>query len=304
MSQLTRDELKANGLGASEVAAIFGEPSPWMTASDVWLDRMGMAPAKIETAPMVTGRALETSILRLAADELGMPFRHNAAPIRHPDWPDVPLFATPDGYGPKRHVLAEVKLVGRRFADWQDGAPGYVRAQVAAQLACVRPSREAVVIALVGAELRTFRVERDRAIEDALVERVASWWRTYIDGQLAPDPDTPDAAWRLFGATADTSAARLAERIATPDEQVTGQELLRVGAAIGELERRQDELRRSLAERATDSDVLGLGWRASWRQRADVSWKGVSVDAGATPELIEAHTRRSSSFVFRALGSS
>lgn len=298
----TRIELKATALGASEVPAIFGEPSPWLTGSDVWLDRMGLGASRPETPAMLAGRALEGALLRMGSDELGLRLRHNAAPIRHPDYPDVPLFATPDGYGPRRHVIAEVKLVGRRFADWQDGPPGYVRAQVAAQLACVRPSREAVVIALLGSELRTYRIERDAAIEQALVERVAEWWRRHIVGQIAPEPDTPDAAWRLFGATADVGESRLSERLATPDEQAIGAEILQLTAASGEIERRIDELRRLLAEQATDGDVLGVGWRAGWTRRTAVSWKSTAIDAGATPELIEAHTTRAPSFAFRALG--
>ena len=46
------------------------------------------------------------------------------------------LFGTPDGFGPHRYALAEIKLVGHRFDDWKTGPPEYVHLQVQAQMAC------------------------------------------------------------------------------------------------------------------------------------------------------------------------
>lgn len=293
---LTRDDLKGLGLGASEVPAVMGL-SPYSTASDVWLDRMGLAGPKDDTPAMAAGRALERPLLRMANARDGLGFRHNRLTLPHPKYPVVPLFATPDGFGPGRQSTAEVKLVGRRFSDWSDEPPDYVTAQARAAMACVPPSRYAVVIAFVGSDLRVYRIERDAAIEERLIDYVGSWWAEHIDGETAPEPDTPAAAWRLYRARA--AIEERAERIAAPDEQAVGSELRVIAAEVKRLDERADELRRVLADGSLDSDVMGLGWRAGWRPRADVSWKSVAVALGATPEVIEAHTRRSASFVFR-----
>lgn len=295
-----RDDLKRLALGASEVPAIMGL-SPYATGSDVWLDRMGLAGPKDDTPAMAAGRALERPLLRMANDRDGLGFRHNRMTLAHPDYPTVPMFATPDGFGPGRQSTAEVKLVGRRFSDWSPTEPpDYVTAQARAAMACVPQARYAVVIAFVGSDLRTYRIERDLDIEERLVEFVARWWHDHIVGEVAPEPDTPAAAWRLYRARAVLDARE--ERLAGPDEQAVGSELRVIAETVKSLDARADELRRALALTSAEADVLGVGWRAGWRARADTAWKAVAMAAGATPDAIEANTRRSSSFVFRLDG--
>ena len=295
-----RDLARRIGLGASEVPAIFGV-SPYATASDVWLAKVGLGSEKATTAGMMAGRELERPILRLAADASGIELKRNAQTFAHPRWPDVPLFATPDGFGPRRATIAEVKLVGFRFADWSAGVPDYVRLQVLAQMACLPRSGRAIVAALVGSELRTFTIERELEVEDRLLADVVDWWYRYVVAELAPEPDTPASAWRLARATAELDGRQ--QRLATPDEQGLGAQLIETTRSIDTLEKYAERLRLALATAAGDCDVAGVGWSASWHPRADVSWKTVALEAGATPELVEDHTRRSSSFRFRSSSS-
>lgn len=287
----------ASGLGASAVAAIAGQ-SPYATPTDVWLEKVGLGRARDETPAMAAGTALERPILRLASDRLGIAFRHNRTAVRHPRWPDVPLWATPDGYAAGRTLLAEVKLVGHRWSDWSDGAPDYVVTQARAQLACLPRADACYVIALLGSELKTVRVERDPLVEARLVELVAGWWQRHVVDELAPDPDGPEDAWNVLRAT--TSVEARAERLATTDELALGAELLAVAKRIAELERHADDVRRRLAETADQSDLLGLGWTARWTSRASTSWKAVALDAGATAALVDAHTTRTPTFAFRS----
>ena len=284
------------GLGASEVPAIAGL-SPFATATDVWLEKVGLAPARAETPAMAAGKALERPILRLAGDRLGVTLRHNAGAVFHPSYPDVPLWATPDGYGVHRTLLAEVKLVGHRWSDWSDGPPDYVVAQARAQMACHPRAVAVVVIALLGSELRTMTVERDPAIERELVELATGWWRRHVVGELAPDPDGPSDAWAILRATAAVDAR--SERLALPDELATGRALIETNRQIAALEERADELRRELAVAAGEADLLGIGWTARWSDRASTSWKSVAMAAGATPEDIADYTTRTPSFGFR-----
>jgi predicted phage-related endonuclease len=297
MAVVDRDLARRIGLGASEAGGVLGV-SPYMTASDVWLDKVGLGVGRADSPAMTAGRQLERPILRMAGVAATIPFHHNGQTFAHPRWPEVPLFATPDGFGPRRRVLAEVKLVGHRYADWSDGPPEYVRAQVAVQLACIPGASRAVVAALIGSDLRTYTVERDPAAEDKLVNDLVDWWYRYVVPEVAPPAETPASAWRLMKATAAVEGRQT--RIAAPDEQRLGAELLANIRATAELEARADVIRRQLAEFAADSDISGVGWTAAWKQRADVSWKSVAVEAGAPPELVERFTRRSASFSFRS----
>ena len=293
--RVDRDEARRISAGASELPAIIGV-SPYRSPSDVWLDKVGLGASRSDSAAMRAGRELERPILKMASSEVGIAFSHNRQTFAHPRYPEVPLFATPDGFGPRRHTLAEVKLVGHRFDDWKDGVPDYVRVQCAGQLACIPKASRVVVAALLGSDLRTYVVERDLELEDKLLADLVDWWYRYVVPEVAPDADTPASAWRLLKATADLDGRQ--KRIATPDEQVLGAELLELARQSATIDERSDAIRRQLAELSSDSDIGGVGWAASWRERADVSWKSVAVDLGATEEQIAAHTRRSSSFVF------
>lgn len=294
--RVDRDLARRIGLGASEGAAIMGL-SPYQTASDVWLEKVGLGETRRDSSAMRAGRELERPILKLAGDTVGIAFAHNRQTFAHPRWADVPLFATPDGFGPRRHTLAEVKLVGHRYADWSDGPPDYVAVQAHLQLACIPKASRVIVAALLGSDLRTYTVERDVPLEDRMVADLVDWWYRYVIPEVAPPADTPASAWRLMKATAATDGRQT--RLATPDEQRLGSELLAITRDVDALETRGDAIRRELAELAADSDIGGVGWAASWRERADVSWKSVAVEAGASPDVVERYTRRSASFTFR-----
>jgi hypothetical protein len=92
-------------------------------------------------------------------------------------------------------------------------------------------------------------------------------------------------------------------RLATPDEQRMGAELLALTRQAAAVDEAADKIRRDLADLSRDHDVAGVGWSARWARRNDVSWKAVATEAGATPDLVAAHTRTSSSFQFRTSAS-
>lgn len=298
--RVDRDLARRIGMGASEGAAILGL-SPYATASDVWLEKVGLGSPRQDSDAMRAGRELERPILRMASEAAGIRFAHNRQTFAHPRWAEVPLFATPDGFGPRRHALAEVKLVGFRFSDWAGGVPDYVNVQAHLQLACIPRASRVVVAALVGSELRTSTIERDVALEDRLVADLVDWWYRYVVPEVAPEADTPASAWRLFKATANLDERQT--RIATPDEQRLGAELLAITRQVDALEKSADAIRRDLASLSADSNINGVGWVASWHERADVSWKSAAIEAGATPDVVERFTRRSASFRFRSSAS-
>lgn len=293
--RVDRDEARRIAAGASELPGIVGVPA-FSSGVEVWLDKVGLGSSRADSDAMRAGRELERPILKMTGEKVGVRFSHNRQTWAHPRYPEVPLFATPDGFGPRRHSLAEVKLVGHRFADWADGPPDYVKVQAHGQLACIPRASRVIVGALIGSELRTWTIERDVELEDKLVADLVEWWYRYVVPEVAPPADSPASSWQLMRAAAELDGRQ--KRIATPDEQVLGAELLELARQSATIDERSDAIRRQLAELSSDSDIGGVGWAASWRERADVSWKSVAVDLGATEEQIAAHTRRSSSFVF------
>lgn len=286
---------RAAGIGASEVAALAGL-SPWSTPVEVWLEKVGLGRPRDETPQMQTGRDLELAILKLGAQRLSRRIVHNARTFPHRAWPDVPLFATPDGFGPGRLSLAEVKVVSHRLSDWTDGPPPYVALQVQAQMSCYPKAGAVDVIALVGGEVRTYRVDRDPAGIAALEQNVRAWWQAHIVGETAPPPTTPDDEWALLRALVQADGH---ERLATTDEQVIARDLVGFMAERTRLDKMIDAGRLALATASEGHDLAGVGWSGRWQSARRVDWKAVQAVAAIPDEVVEGFTRTSSSFVIR-----
>src|SRR5262245_47979757 len=173
---MTFDRL--SGIGASEVPAILGQ-SPWTSEVSVWLDKVGMGPGRRETPAMRTGVALEGAVLGIAADATDRRMTRNRVTFLHPDWPRVPIFGTPEGFTRRRWGVCEVKVVGHHWSEWTDGPPIYVRTQVQTQMAVIPKATHGVVIALLGTDVRTFDVDRDPEMIEAIEADMAAWWQTY-----------------------------------------------------------------------------------------------------------------------------
>jgi predicted phage-related endonuclease len=287
---------RRTGIGASEVAALAGA-SPWTTPVAVWLRKVGLSDDPPDTNPMRMGRTLEAALLRALGDELGVRLVHNARTFTHPEWPTVPLFGTPDGFGPHRYSLAEIKVVGHRFDDWKGGPPEYVHLQVQAQMACYPKAQRVHVGALIGSELRTWQIDRDPPVIAALEEEVAAWWARYVVPEVSPDPEGPADTWALL--RAQVSPEGRTERVAADQEAVLAAQLLTLLAHQDHLAEEVEERRRALAVLAQDVDLVGPGWRATWGARKSTDWRGVVEAERIPPAIVRRFERVSPTFTFR-----
>lgn len=286
---------RSKGLGASEIPAIAGA-SPWRTPVEVWMEKVGLATRVDETDQMRTGRDLERAILKLGARDLDRRLVWNRTTFRHPDWPDVPMYATPDGFGPGRESLVEVKVVSHHQGHWKDGPPSYVQLQVQAQMTCLPRARFVDVIALIGGAIRTYRVDRDPELIRNIVHEARAWWTLFVRAETAPPPSTPDDEWALLRARVSIDHH---ERLATTDENIVGRDLANLSIERARIDALIDEARRTLASTSDGHDVAGIGWAGTWSERASVDWKGVVAAAGVPDEVIGAFTRKTPSFTVR-----
>jgi hypothetical protein len=133
-----------------------------------------------------------------------------------------------------------------------------------------------------------------------LPDLVADWWQTHIDGNQAPDPVTDDDRWALLRARIRDDGRQ--ERIATPDEQRDGTALRGLLAQRADLDAQIEAARLVLARASADSDVLGVGWRATWGNRQVVDWRALAASQAIAQDVIDAHTRTSVAFTFRQIG--
>ena len=300
MVTLSRAALADQGIGASEVP-VLAEVSPYTTPVELWLRKLGRAGSD-DSPSMRAGRELERALLKLGAGILEQPLRHNQRTYLHPDWPAVPLYATPDGFDPHHELAAEVKLVGHRFSDWAHGVPDYVGWQVQAQLAVLPKVQLVLVIALIAGEPRAYRVQRDPAVIERLPELVTRWWRDYVLADVAPPALNPADEWVRLRAQLQPARPRL-ERLATTDEQRQGGELLALIRQREVIEQQIDARRRELAQASAEgSDIAGVGWVARWSERRTTNWRGVVAQARIPQSLVDLHTTANPTFSVRRTG--
>src|SRR5260364_26398 len=185
-AQETRDAFltaRQTGIGGSDIGAILGVSS-FKSAVDVFLAKTAPNPSDAQTELTYWGHAVEPII------------------ARHPqhDW----MVGNLDGIipGPPAGVL-EIKNVsafGTQAwgANGSDEVPLTYVAQVAWYMA-VQSMDYAVIAALFGGNAyREFRVERDLELEQALIRKGHAFWFNHVLTGVAPEPQTPDEAIRLF----------------------------------------------------------------------------------------------------------
>ena len=184
------EAIRSENVSASEVGALLG-PHPYSTPEGIW-DRLcsPFALERVTSEAMDTGSFMEAAILRLAERRLGFRARQNARTFAHKR---SRLCATPDAFvlGQRPPGLVEIKLSGRPDI-WPHAGPvpEHVRWQVIAQLACTDRQTAAVCVFL-GAGLRTYLMERDRAEEDRMLAAVDDFWRNHIVARVRPMPVAP-----------------------------------------------------------------------------------------------------------------
>lgn len=188
-------EARQLGIGASEIAAVLGE-SPWETALQVYLRKLGLAPAFGGNAYTERGNRLESVILEWAAEQIERPVFAAGILLQstaHP-W----MLCTLDGEtiepAPIPVYIVEAKWSARPL-EW-DGSPGghyhwwQVQQQIAVRGAaggylahwCGRDPREDTVLWIPRCEESIARI---------IAEGSAFWARIQVEEP--PEPVANDA---------------------------------------------------------------------------------------------------------------
>ena len=196
MTQAWHD-LRAQHVGGSEVAALFGE-SPYMSKFQLWNIKAGLidAPDLDQDDRVVAGQMLEGGIIRWANKKWNAKFDPAGVYVKHPSV--TGMGCTPDAFWDNdgRRILGQVKLVdGLEFQrkwmfdrDRITEAPLHIILQVQHELDCTDLDEAWLVVCVGGNRLYLMVIQRDAELCAILRRAVGEFWQS-VTNKVAPDPD-------------------------------------------------------------------------------------------------------------------
>lgn len=269
-------------VGASDLPIILGE-SPYRSEYELALQKRGLTEPEPQNEAQAWGHRVQWLALDLYPDLTGRKVRHIHSTLRAKGYPHVRASLDGRVIGEKRGV--EVKLTRA----W-DELPRHVVIQCQGQMGVC--GLDAVDVMRVGMGYRApaiFTIERDDALIGDLLPMAEAWYVRYVLGDGLPPVDGSRGASRYLDRTLGPP-----EMVAS-DEQTT---LARQLAATRALLERSEGDERLLVNRLKESmagaeSMRGPGFRVTWKptkERQSVDWRGVALEMGASPVLVERHT--------------
>lgn len=287
-------------LTASDAGALLGI-DPWKSRAALYFEKIAPEPPAFEeNEAMRWGTLLEPVVAREFTARTGIPTLGSQQLLTNERRPW--MAATPDFFGLEgdETVLVEIKTTTlRKEDDWPaEEPPPRVTAQVMWQLA-VTGLRVAHVAALIGGqELRLYRLERDHAVVNAIIDAAHTFWHDHVLAQVEPPIDSHDSTTEaLKRAFADSDGTALH---APQDIEDAWAELVAAKGMVALWTDRADALtnRLRLFLRTAEIGLIGGAKAFSWKPQVkrDIDVKALRA---AHPDIAEQFTRESTGRVFR-----
>lgn len=263
---------RRRGIGASDAAAILGV-SPYKTAYQVWVDKLGLLPgdALADKEFIQWGNILEGPIAEEFARRTGrivsrwIPGRSE----QHPkyDWlrctPDAVQTRTVDGL--QVTGLLQIKTTNAfGLAEWRDGPPLAYQVQIQHEMEVMGAEWGTVCCLVGGQKLVWHDVVANPAFVAAMLPKLAEFWQLVVSRTPPPIDGSDEMAQILARLHPDDSGAT----VVLPQESGEwAEEIETCKAKIKELEKRQTLAENQLKAAIGDA-TYGLtsdGARWSWK---------------------------------------
>jgi putative phage-type endonuclease len=282
-------------LGATDLAAIAGKHK-YKTALDVYLEKRGEKPRGETNRKAEAGLALEPLIRRWYAEEIGQ----NILPgrtVRHPEYPFIGV--NTDGEIEGQDILVEIKTMDFcTREEWgspgTDQIPSAYLIQAVTQIGVLvangeHRSMNVVVKCDRGTmEIEEYIVQPAPELFATILELGVSFWNNHILKGIPPAPTTDDIDNLLYLYPKSTGEMLISDSMV--DAMVS--ELADIVTDLKPLDKRNEEIRKQLKIIIGGNAGIDtfIGSFKSRRVTGRTKWKDVALAAGATPDLIAAHT--------------
>jgi len=279
--------LRRSGIGSSDISAVVDQ-DPHRGPIDVWLDKVGMSPPRIETTAQWTGHKLEPVIASMYEERTGTSLFDPKKTSVHGTYPWA--LATVDRRSNGNVPIVEIKNVGGQWSYlWTDELPPEKLIQVQWQLEVCNEPRADIAALLGGTDFVIYRVERDYAFGAQLLELAEWFWNEHVVARVPP-PHDGAAANRLAGLRWRHNKGSLKE--VTVEATKIRDKILRIDRSLKKIQDLRDRYEAKAKEIIADSD--GVDGCFSWKRdkTGKISWAKVAKekDVIIPEEIIKKHT--------------
>ena len=184
-------EERRKGVGGSDIAPIMGI-SPWKTAYQVYLEKIGEVRDYQESEVMDWGKRMEPALRQWYSDKTGRSVRLPDKILYHKEYPF--MLASLDGYTDDQRVV-ELKT-SRYGKDWSEEIPDYYQVQVQHYLFVTGFPVADTVVSIGGGSPELYEIPEDKELQQMILEAATEFWQRVQDRNPPPITTYADAVRR------------------------------------------------------------------------------------------------------------
>lgn len=283
--------VRQTGIGSSDAAASVGL-NPYKSQLELWMEKTGRLvhaaqPDDDDNSPLFWGTVLEPIVAEHYAKRTGFKVRRVNAVLQHPTHTWMLANLDREVVGSDEVQVLECKTAGINGAKlWKNGVPEYVQLQVMHQLAVTGQQAADVAVLVGGHELRIFRLERDEALIERLIQLEAEFWR-HVTEDTPPPADASDSADRALRALFPKDDHEVLDFTEQPGLSEVFEQLLVVRSVLDDTKQQEAQLKHQLQQAmGTASEALFPNGRITWKKSTDTRTVDLTRLKQEQPELI------------------
>lgn len=194
MNAVTEEFLKARqtGIGGSDIATLFGI-NPWSTRLKLYLQKRGEIEPDPDNSKTKAGRVMEQVIASMVAERENVKLRKLNRTLRHPKHDFLIAHIDRDYVGQSKGL--EIKNVSPRMGYlWgkdgqQDAIAEYYVPQPHHYMMVLGYPAFNVAAYFGGDDLRIYPMERDKEMDELIIQEAHDFWYKNVLAGVPPEPD-------------------------------------------------------------------------------------------------------------------
>ncbi|MBL95006.1 MAG: hypothetical protein CMF70_06845 [Magnetovibrio sp.] len=282
-------ELRANRLGSSGLAAVM-ELDDHSTPADQAARLLGIGPTFNGNIATHEGHAAEFLLDDLCTRHLGWTVTPCDPVVVNERWADNTDRLCDDGENTA--IPVEYKKTNpSKKGVWERGGPIGYQVQTHAHIIAHDAPYGYLVGWIPGEPLYVYKIEACPIVKESILHAIDTFFETYIDQGVMPDPDA-SRAWKFLTDQTRSEPAKAVEATQEASELVI--QYRRAAERMSEAEKEAEALKMQLKVLMADAEKLkGDNFEISYKTskpRVKTDWQQIALELGADQSTITKHT--------------